>query len=120
MVLFLIVVAALALALPLVVRWIWIQGWVPEVPSFLFESTWLMAIITVVIFSYLYKLKRPEMFVQLYLLSMVVKLIAALGYCLLVVLDDGSGSTANLIYFLVVYLLFTALEIIFLYRRIAR
>jgi hypothetical protein len=58
--------------------------------------------------------------VQLYLLSMVVKLIAFLAYNLVMVLDDRKGAMANVLYFLLVYFIFTAVEIAFLYKRISR
>ena len=60
------------------------------------------------------------MFVQLYLLSMAVKLLASLAYCLLMVLDDRQGAILNVIYFLIIYILYTSLEIGFLYRRMSR
>ncbi|MGC1243083.1 MAG: hypothetical protein WA874_15950 [Chryseosolibacter sp.] len=111
---------ALALGLPPLTRYSVSQGWVPEVPSFLFETTWFMAFATTVIFVYLYKPRQPSFFVQLYLLSMAVKLVAFFAYNLIMVLDDRGGAVANVLYFLSVYFLFTAVEIGFLYKRISR
>lgn len=115
---FLIFVIALAIGLPLLVRWAWSEGLIPAMPSFLYVSTGIVAFITTVIALYLYRLNKPSLFVQFYLLSLVVKLLAALAYCLLMVLKDRAGSTANVIYFLVLYVLFTSLEIVFLYKKI--
>jgi hypothetical protein len=88
-------------------------------PSFLFETTALVVFATAVIFLYLYRLKKPSFFVQLYLLSMAVKLIAFLAYNLIMILDDKKGAIANVLYFLLVYFIFTAVEIAFLYKRIS-
>ena len=88
-------------------------------PSFLYETTWLVAFITSVIFVYLYRMARPSLFVQFYLLSLVVKLVACLSYALFVVLENRDDALANVLYLLAVYLLYTALEITFLYRRIS-
>jgi hypothetical protein len=50
---------------------------------------------------------------------MVVKLLACFAYNLVMILEDRTGAAFNVIYFMVVYFLFTALEIAFLYRRIS-
>lgn len=96
------------------------HGAISTIPSFLYESTWLMAFVTTVIFMYLYRVAKPTHFVQLYLLSMVVKLLACFAFALLMVLTDRPGAIPNTVYFLVVYFIFTSFEIAFLYRKIAR
>ncbi len=108
----------LTAALPLATRWLWLQGLIPGIPSFLYFTTGLVAFLTTVIFAYLYSMDEPSMFVRFYLLSLVVKILAALAYCVVMVLKDSDGRTVNVVYFLVVYLAFTALEIILLYRKI--
>ena len=47
------------------------------------------------------------------------RFIAYLAYNLVVVLEDRVGAFANVIYFLLVYFLFTAIEIGFLYRKVS-
>ena len=78
-----------------------------------------MAFATAVIFLHLYWSKKASFFVQLYLLSMAVKLIEFFGYNLIMILDDRKGTMANVLYFLLVYFIFTAVEIAFLYKRIS-
>lgn len=95
-------------------------GWIDQVPSFLYETAWLIAVTTVILFLYLYRWAKPSLFVQLYLLSMAVKLIAYFAYNMVMILDDRPGATGNVLYFLVVYVVYTALEIAFLYRRVSR
>ena len=95
------------------------HAWIARKPSFLHESTWLVAFATSLIFFYLYRWAKPKLFVQLYLLSMVVKLLACFAYTLLMILQDKDGAVPNVIYFLAIYILFTTLEIAFLYRKIS-
>ena len=119
MIWFLIVAAALAFGFPPFVSFLHNAGSLSSVPSFLYESTWLVALITTILFVYLVRFSKTGHFVQLYLLSMVAKLIAFLAYILIVVLEDRDGATANAVYFLIVYTVYTVLEIAFLYRKIS-
>lgn len=109
----------LALCLPPVVKMAFGQGWISEVPSFLYETTWLVAFVTSVLFVYLYRMARPSAFVQLYLLSLAVKLLACLAYSVLMIMDDRHGAVTNVLYFLIIYFLFTTLEIVTLYKKIS-
>lgn len=79
-----------------------------------------MSFITTVIFLYLYRMTRPSHFVQLYLLSMVVKLVGCLVFLIFIVMEDRDGALANAVYFMVSYFIFTTTEIAFLYPRISR
>jgi hypothetical protein len=54
----------------------------------------------------------------MYLLSMAIKLIAYLAYNVLIVLKDKPHAVQNVVFFMIVYFLFTALEIGFLYRHL--
>ena len=116
---FLVVAALLAALLPPATELLYREGAIKALPTFLYQSTWLMAFVTCVIFVYLYRLGKPAHFVQLYLLSMVVKLVASFAFLLLMVLEDRPGAIANTLYFLVVYFLFTTVEIGFLYMKIS-
>jgi hypothetical protein len=83
------------------------------------ETTLLLLLSTVFICRFL--LRSPEdSFVQLYLLTVVVKLIAFLIYNVLVVMLDPLSRDANVGFFIVSYLIFTFLEIGFLHRKISR
>ena len=116
---FLISALALGLALPPIVTLLERKGWIGVSPSFLFETTWLVSVFTIIIFVYLYRSGKRSFFVQLYLLSMAVKLVAYFAYNLIVILEDRKGAVVNVVYFLVVYAIFTVLEIAFLYRKIS-
>lgn len=116
---FFILAGVLALGLPPLVRLMALRGSLPEIPTFLMETTWVVALITAIIFMYLFRSNKGTWFVQLYLLSMVVKLLAYFAYNLIIILEDPQNAIANVAYFLSVYVAFTALEIVFLYRKIS-
>lgn len=92
--------------------------WIDQRPSFFYQTLILLFFSTAIIYRYLHKVKNPSLFTQLYLLLMVVKLIAYMGYNLFIVLEDKRGANYNVVFFLIVYLVFTLLEIVFLYRQI--
>ena len=120
MVPFFFIVILLAGGIPPAVAFAHHQGWLPAEPSFLYETAWLVAIITAVIFVYLYRSRSASWFVQLYLLSMAVKLLAYFAYNLVMILEDRQGAVPNVLYFLALYFVFTAVEIAFLYPKISR
>ena len=115
---FFITIIVLTLALPPAIGYMHDQGWIGQKPSFLLETTLLVAFATSLIFFYLYRWGKPRLFVQLYLLSMVVKLLACFAYTVLMILQDRHGAVPNVIYFLAIYFLYTTVEIAFLYRKI--
>jgi hypothetical protein len=90
-------------------------GWM-SLPSFFYPTLILLFFSTVVIYRYLCRVNEPSHFTQMFLLLMMVKLIAYLGYNILMVLEDRKGATANVLFFLILYFVFTGIEIVFLYR----
>jgi hypothetical protein len=96
------------------------QHWIEHLPSFFYETLILLLFSTLTIFAYLYRLHRPDFFVPLYLLTMAVKLLAFGAYNAVMILMDKAGAIANVIFFLLIYVLFTVLEIAFLYRKVSR
>ena len=88
-------------------------------PTFLWQSVILLNFTTAVIFFYLIRSEKG-LFVQLYLLTLVIKLFAYAGYNLVIILKDRVNAGANVSFFLVLYLVFTTLELVFLYRKISR
>jgi hypothetical protein len=87
-------------------------------PSFFFQTLIFLIFSTGLLFVYLFKANKPDFFLQLYLLSMTVKLLAYCSYCLIVILKDRSGAIENVVFFMVCYFVFTVIEIGFLYRKI--
>lgn len=88
-------------------------------PSFLYQTLVFVAFTTTVIFGYLYRVAKPGLFVQLYLLTMVVKVLAYGAYSYFMITSDEPGARMNVAFFLLCYLIFTAAEIASLYRGIS-
>lgn len=89
-------------------------GW----PTFFGKTLGLLFFTTAILYVYLHKAERPQFFVQLYLLTMVLKVLLYCGYVFIMVLDDRVSGTENVVFFMAVYLTFTLVEIAFLYRKI--
>jgi hypothetical protein len=89
-------------------------------PSFFYQTLVFLVFGTALIYRYLYKLDKPDIFVQLYLLTMMVKFLAYGAYMLFVILEDRPSAAPNVAFFMIVYFIFTVLEIVFLYRKIMR
>lgn len=87
--------------------------------TFIWPTLFFLTFTTLVIYYYLLK-TRAEQFVQLYLLTLVIKIVAYAGYCLAIAVKDRDNAGGNVIFFLVTYFIFTALEVTFLYRQTSR
>lgn len=87
--------------------------------TFLYQSLIFLFLTTIGLFRFLLKTKeeRPEYFVQLFLLTLVIKLIAASVY-LFIIVQSQAEPAPDVVFFLAVYIVYTGLEITFLYRRV--
>lgn len=94
------------------------QLWIEQLPSFFYQTLIFLVFTTFTIFAYLYKISKPDFFVQLYLLTMAVKFVAYGAYNLVMILEDKAGAAMNVVFFMILYLVFTGLEIAFLYTKI--
>lgn len=90
------------------------------IPSFFYQIVLFLVFSTFVVFRYLYKVEKPDFFIRLYLLTMVLKLIAYGVFIAILILKDRAGAPGNVAFFIALYVLFTALEVVFLYRKISR
>jgi hypothetical protein len=93
------------------------QGLIGELPSFFYQTLIFLLFSTIVIYAYLYKVSKPDYFVQLYLLTMAVKLLGYGAYVYFMITGDGNGAIANVVFFMTTYFIFTTLEIVFLYHK---
>jgi hypothetical protein len=93
-----------------------------SLPSFYYQSLFLLFISTGGLYYYLVNIreKRPEYFVQIYLLTIAVKLVAYGVYLGIVAWKDKVGVNMNVLFFLIAYVLFTILEVGFLWRKVSR
>lgn len=88
-------------------------------PEFLYQSLVFLFLATAGLYRFLFKMKqdRPDYFVQLYLLTLVVKIIASAAYLFVMVIGLADPAR-DVVFFMAVYFVFTALEIGFLYRKV--
>lgn len=91
-----------------------------SLPGFFIETTILVLFATVLLYAYLDKAGKPDFFTQLYLLSMAIKFLAFGAFMAYVIIDDPVSAKENVVYFLVLYMLSTAIEVGFLYAKITR
>jgi len=103
-----------------VASWAVDQSYIAQLPTFFYQSLIFLALSTAIIYAYLYNVDKPEFFVQLYLLMMTVKLIGYGVFLYFMITTDKHGASVNAAFFLVVYFLFTGLEVAFLFRKINR
>lgn len=94
-------------------------AWIGSLPSYFYQTLIFLIVTTIVIYRYLKRAEKPEFFVQLYLLTMAVKLLAYGAYNIVMIMDDKSGANKNVLFFMLLYVVFTALEIAFLYHKIS-
>lgn len=92
----------------------------PVLPSFFYQTIILLFLGAAGIYYYLVDIKeeKPKYFVQLYMLTLFVKLIAYGAYILFVVWDVPDQAIENALLFMVTYAIFTGIEIGFLYRKV--
>jgi hypothetical protein len=89
-------------------------------PSFFFQTLVLLLFGTCLLYVYMYRLNKAAFFVQVYLLTMAIKLLAYGVYNYFIITDDQSEAVPNVIWFMLLYVIFTVLEVAFLYQKISK
>lgn len=89
-------------------------------PSYAIEITVISIITTASIYLVLVRTANPRLFVNIYLLSIVMKLIFYSGLLLMVRIVAPHSLTPNAVLILFSYLLFTALEVGVLFAKVNR
>ena len=84
-------------------------------PSFLILILGVLAIATWLVYFFIQKMKQEDL-VKNYLLTIVLKLLAGGIFIFILLYKDKSGADANALLFMVAYLLFTGLEVGFLFK----
>lgn len=89
-------------------------------PGYFYQTLILLFVSTGGLFRFLLRTKqqRPDFFVQFYLATMVVKLIAYGAYMFVIITSQTENVMFDVAFFMVVYFIFTAIEIGFLYRHV--
>ena len=96
------------------------QNWIEILPSYFFQTLILLLFGTCLIYIYLYRFNKEGLFVHVYLLTIVVKLLAYGAYIFFIITVDHNGAISNVIWFMLLYFIFTLLEIIFLYQKVSK
>ena len=94
--------------------------WIAHLPSFFFQTLVFLTLGTGIMYRYLYQVKKPDTFVQLYLFMMVLKIIAFGAYAFVIVLKDRADAASNIVFFLICYFICTALEVAHLFQKTNR
>ena len=103
-------IVALALS---AVAWVSADScWIAALPSFFFQTTIFLLFGTGLLYVYLYRFNKPDFFIQLYLLTMAVKLLAYGAYNFFMIIEDKQGAVKNVVWFMTLYFIFTALEMV--------
>jgi hypothetical protein len=96
------------------------QSLLPALPTFFYPSLLLIVAVTVIMFLYLHKVADRDRYVQLFLLLTVVKLVACLAYCTVMVLKRRPDLKTDVVFFIGIYIVFTAAEVFFLYKNVSQ
>jgi hypothetical protein len=94
------------------------QGWFDR-PTYLTQTLIFLVFGTGLVYAYLYKATRPDLFLNLYLFTMVLKVVAYCVYNLIIIMQDKQAAVTNVGFFMATYFIFTAVEIAFLHRKIS-
>lgn len=89
---------------------------IQDEPTFFVEIVIFLTVTTAFLFRFVVR-AAADNFIQAFLLSMVVKLMAYGAFLFFVIWEDQQNAIPNAVLFLVGYLLFTAIEIFYLYRK---
>jgi len=86
-------------------------------PSFLFLILSVLAIATWLVYFFIQKTDKDD-FVRNYLLTIVLKLLAGGIFIFILLYADKPGADANAILFMAAYMVFTGLEVGFLFSKL--
>jgi hypothetical protein len=92
--------------------------WIAHAPSRFVEILIFLFLSTFILYTYLYRAAPGANFAQLYLLTVVLKLLGYAGFGFIIIWTDREGAAYNSAFFIITYIVFTALEVAFLYRKI--
>ncbi len=96
------------------------QLWISGFPTLTTEILLFLLLGTLINFRYLNRITSPELFVRMYLFMMALKLLAFGAFVVTIILLDKAGAKGNTAFFIITYLIFTGVEVGFLYRKIER
>lgn len=86
-------------------------------PSFLSLILTVLTLATWLVYFFMQRTRRED-FIKNYMLTIVLKLLAGGIFISILIYVDKPGANANAILFMTAYLLFTGLEVGFLFRKL--
>ena len=109
----------LALLIGLTVRLLEVYSLVDRAPSYWMEILLTFALITVLVYFVLHRITQvdPTEFVRAFLMSVVLKIILS-GVAIVIMSKlNRAGANSNAVFYLCCYGVFTALEVVVLYKQ---
>jgi len=103
------------LGVALVIQWVTAHsGLIAPPPSASLAVVVFMYGLTVLVFRIVSGISDRQRFTQVYLITVVIKILATCGMVVTLILLDKSNARANVVFLLILYALFTAIEVGFL------
>ena len=112
MIRFSLTLVATALAGELLVRF---AGWL-NISLSATVANGILLLTTVLLYRAMSGIEDPQKFTQLYMISIVAKILLACVLIVVLILIDNSNARANVIFLFIMYVLFTVIEVLFLVR----
>ena len=88
-------------------------------PSYLFLIVGMLALATFIVYFFIER-TESENFIKNYLLTIVLKLLAGGIFISVIIYTDLESAESNAISFMAAYLLFTVLEVAFLFKKFSK
>ena len=108
----------IGLGLYLGVEGLVVLHWIQKPPSYTLAIILFLLLITSLIYRYIFRFAShgPETVSRFYLLSIVLKLLGGCSFIAAIMVMDKDGTPANVVLFLLGYIVFTIAEVVFLMR----
>jgi hypothetical protein len=89
-------------------------GWIDISPISASVSEGILFIATVAIYVVAMRVNDPQRFTQVYLLSIVLKILVACILIVVLILIDKAHARSNVLFLFTVYVIFTIAEVVFM------
>jgi hypothetical protein len=108
---FLVTLFAVSISVEMFARY---SGWVNSGLATL--SNAILVTVTILFFRLMSGIEDPQKFTQVYLLSIVAKILLACILIVILILVDKSTARSNVLFLFLMYVLFTVIDVVFLIR----
>ena len=92
----------------------WFGRWLNIAPVAAGVAEAILFVATLLVYALVTHASDPQRFTQMYLLSIVVKMLVTCVVIVVLILVDKNHARGNVLFLFVVYVLFTIVEVIFL------